>query len=263
MSTTWYDTVATLGFVAALTQRIRLLSYVWVAPYRHPLVTAKAFATLDALSGGRALLGLGVSGPQVVEGWHGQPFGKPLGRTREYVAIVRAILARRKPLEHAGEHYQIPYRGPDATGLGWVYQYVLEDTRGLRSLAELRAIQDWYLRYQLTAVPGVSEVASVGGFEKTYEVTVDPTRLRAYGISITRVMQALEASNQDVGAMMMELSEREYMVRGLGYLRGLEDIENVVVGATRAGTPALSRRKSMRRKRRLWPPPRCQAVTRP
>ena len=85
---------------------------------RTPAMTAMTAMTLDALSGGRALLGLGVSGPQVVEGWHGQPFGKPLGRTREYVSIVRAILARQRPLEHAGEHYQIPYRGPDATGSG-------------------------------------------------------------------------------------------------------------------------------------------------
>ncbi len=127
--------------------------------------------------------------------------------------------------------------GPDATGLGWVFQYVLEDTSGTRSLADLRAYQDWYLRYQLTAVPGVSEVASVGGFEKTYQVTVDPVKLQGYGIPVTRVMQAIKASNQDVGAMMMELSEREYMVRGLGYLKGLGDIENVVVGATDAGTP--------------------------
>jgi Cu(I)/Ag(I) efflux system membrane protein CusA/SilA len=127
--------------------------------------------------------------------------------------------------------------GPDATGLGWVYHYVLEDISGTRSLAELRSIQDWYLRYQLTSVPGVSEVASVGGFEKTYEVTVDPTRLRAYGIPISRVMGAIKASNQDVGAMMMELTEREYMVRGLGYLENAEDIEAVVVGATASGTP--------------------------
>jgi len=127
--------------------------------------------------------------------------------------------------------------GPDATGLGWVYQYVLEDTTGRRSLAELRAIQDWYLRYQLTAVPGVSEVAGVGGFEKTYEVTVDPAKLRAYGIPVTAVIGALQASNRDAGAMMMELSEREYMVRGLGYLGGIEDIENVVVSATATGTP--------------------------
>ena len=127
--------------------------------------------------------------------------------------------------------------GPDATGLGWVYQYVLEDTSGTRNLAELRSLQDWYLRYQLTSVPGVSEVASVGGFEKTYEVTVDPAKLRGYGIPIARVMSAIQASNQDVGAMMMELSERETMVRGLGYLEGAEDIENVVVGATASGTP--------------------------
>lgn len=127
--------------------------------------------------------------------------------------------------------------GPDATGLGWIYQYVLEDTSGTRSLAELRAIQDWYLRYPLTSVEGVSEVASVGGFQKTYQVEVDPVKLRAYGIPVTRVMAAIRASNQDVGAMMMEVSEREYMVRGLGYLRGIADVEQVVVGSTAAGTP--------------------------
>ena len=127
--------------------------------------------------------------------------------------------------------------GPDATGLGWIYQYVLEDRTGTRSLADLRAIQDWQLRYQLTAVPGVSEVATVGGFEKTYQVTVDPARLRAYGVPIMAVMEALRASNEDAGAMMMELSEREFMVRGLGYLKGIEDIENVVVTSTDTGTP--------------------------
>jgi Cu(I)/Ag(I) efflux system membrane protein CusA/SilA len=127
--------------------------------------------------------------------------------------------------------------GPDATGLGWVYQYVLEDTTGTRSLAELRSIQDWYLRYQLTGVSGVSEVASIGGFEKTYQVTVDPSKLRSYGISVMTVMNAIRASNQDAGAMMMELSEREFMVRGRGYLTGLRDIENVVVTSTASGTP--------------------------
>jgi Cu(I)/Ag(I) efflux system membrane protein CusA/SilA len=127
--------------------------------------------------------------------------------------------------------------GPDATGLGWIFQYVVEDTTGQRSLADLRSLQDWYLRYQLTAVPGVSEVASVGGFERTYEVTIDPVRLRAYAIPISTVMQAIKTSNQDVGAMMMELSEREYMVRGLGYIRDTDDIEAVVVGATANGTP--------------------------
>ncbi|HEY0305979.1 MAG TPA: CusA/CzcA family heavy metal efflux RND transporter [Longimicrobiales bacterium] len=127
--------------------------------------------------------------------------------------------------------------GPDATGLGWIYQYVVEDTTGQRTLADLRAIQDWYLRYQLTGVPGVSEVASVGGFEKTYQVTIDPAKLRAYGVSVMSIMEALRASNQDAGAMMMELSEREFMVRGRGYLTGLQDIEKVVVASTASGTP--------------------------
>ena len=127
--------------------------------------------------------------------------------------------------------------GPDATGLGWVYQYVLEDTTGTRSLADLRSIQDWYLRYQLTAVPGVSEVASVGGFERTYEVTLDPERLRGFGISVHAVMEAIRSANQDVGAMVLEMAEREYMVRGLGYIQDRSDIESVVLGATDRGTP--------------------------
>ena len=130
-----------------------------------------------------------------------------------------------------------PTLGPDATGLGWVYQYALEDTTGRLNLAELRSVQDWYLRYALTAVPGVSEVASIGGFEKQYQVDIDPAKLLAFGIPVTRVMGALQNANNDVGAMTMELSEREYMVRGLGYLKSMADIENVVVGATRDGTP--------------------------
>ncbi|MFZ5623324.1 MAG: efflux RND transporter permease subunit [Gemmatimonadota bacterium] len=130
-----------------------------------------------------------------------------------------------------------PTLGPDATGLGWIFQYALEDTTGRRSLAELRSLQDWYLRYALTAVPGVSEVASVGGFEKQYQVDLDPSRLLAYGIPINTVMAAIQNANSDVGAMVVELSEREYMVRGLGYLKSLADIENVVVGASPRGTP--------------------------
>ena len=130
-----------------------------------------------------------------------------------------------------------PTLGPDATGLGWVYQYALEDTTGRLNLAELRSVQDWYLRYALTAVPGVSEVASIGGYEKQYQVDIDPAKLLAFGIPVTRVMAALQNANNDVGAMTMELAEREYMVRGLGYLKSIADIENVVVGATRDGTP--------------------------
>lgn len=130
-----------------------------------------------------------------------------------------------------------PMLGPDATGLGWVYQYALEDTTGRMDLAQLRSVQDWYLRYSLTAVPGVAEVASVGGFEKQYQVDLDPSRLLAYRISVPQVMSAIQNANADVGAMVMELSEREYMVRGLGYLRNITDIENVVVTATESGTP--------------------------
>src|SRR5829696_928787 len=111
-----------------------------------------------------------------------------------------------------------PTLGPDATGLGWVYQYALEDTTGRLDLAQLRAVQDWYLRYALTAVPGVAEVASVGGFEKQYQVDLDPAKLLAYGVPVGRVMSAIQNANSDVGAMVMELSDREYMVRGLGYL---------------------------------------------
>ncbi|MEP7325091.1 MAG: efflux RND transporter permease subunit, partial [Gemmatimonadota bacterium] len=132
-----------------------------------------------------------------------------------------------------------PTLGPDATGLGWVYQYALEDTTGRLNLAELRSIQDWYLRYALTAVQGVAEVAAIGGYEKQYQVDLDPARLQAYGIAITQVMSAIQNANSDVGAMVLELSEREYMVRGLGYLKSMSDIENVVVGATKAGTPIL------------------------
>ena len=130
-----------------------------------------------------------------------------------------------------------PTLGPDATGLGWVFQYALEDTTGRHDLAALRSVQDWQLRYALTAVPGVAEVASIGGFEKQYQIDLDPARLQAYGVSITRVMDAIRNANADVGAMVIELSEREYMVRGLGYLRSLGDIENVVVTASQAGTP--------------------------
>ena len=128
-----------------------------------------------------------------------------------------------------------PTLGPDATGVGWVYQYVLEsDTHDLQ---ELRSLQDWYVRYQLTSVPGVSEVASLGGFEKQYQVEVDPERLRAFDIPVTRVSQALGSHNIDIGARVLEMGGREYMIRGLGYLGDIEDIRNVAVGATANGTP--------------------------
>jgi hypothetical protein len=128
-----------------------------------------------------------------------------------------------------------PTLGPDATGVGWVFQYTLESDS--LDLAELRTLQDWYIRYQLTAVPGVSEVASVGGFTKQYQVEVDPERLRAFNIPVTRVAQAIGAHNVDIGARVLEMGGREYMIRGLGYLEGIDDIKNVAVGATPSGTP--------------------------
>ncbi|MDE2852762.1 MAG: LLM class F420-dependent oxidoreductase [Chloroflexota bacterium] len=112
------DCVSPLAWIGALTTKIKLGSGIMQMPARSPAMTAMTAITLDQLSGGRALLGLGLSGPQVVEGWHGQPYGKPLAKTREYVAIMRKILAREAPLVHKGEHYQIPYSGDDATGLG-------------------------------------------------------------------------------------------------------------------------------------------------
>ena len=128
-----------------------------------------------------------------------------------------------------------PVLGPDATGLGWIYQYVLTSDR--HTTAELRAIQDWYLRYALTAVPGVSEVAAVGGYEKQYQVDVDPVRLQAYGIPITRVMDAVGGSNAETGARVIELAGREYMLRALGYARGVGDLEGAVVATTAGGVP--------------------------
>ncbi len=123
------DAVTVLAYLAGRTERIKLGSGILQMPARTPANTAMTAMTLDALSGGRFLLGLGLSGPQVVEGWHGVPYGKPLGRTREYVEIVRAIIAREAPLEHDGEHYQIPYRGPGATGLGKPLRSILHPVR--------------------------------------------------------------------------------------------------------------------------------------
>jgi len=131
-----------------------------------------------------------------------------------------------------------PQIGPDATGVGWVYQYVLLAKD--RTLAELRAIQDWYVRYQLTKAQGVAEVASIGGFVQTYQVTVDPTKLRAYGVPLTKVTQVIRDSNRDVGGRVIEMAETEYMVRGKGYLRGKSDIELLVVKNDK-GTPVLIR----------------------
>ena len=131
-----------------------------------------------------------------------------------------------------------PQLGPDATGVGWVYQYALIAKD--KTLAELRSIQDWFVRYQLAKAPGVAEVASLGGFVQSYQVTVDPAKLRAYGIPLMKVAQVLRDSNRDVGGRAVEMAETEYMVRGRGYLRGIADIEELSVKSEK-GTPVLIR----------------------
>src|SRR6516165_8379142 len=133
-----------------------------------------------------------------------------------------------------------PQLGPDATGIGWVFQYTLVDKSGKHGLDELRSFQDFNLRYALGSVPGVAEVASVGGYQKQYQVTVDPNRLRAYNVTLTDVTEAIRQSNNDVGGRILEMSGREYYVRGRGYITSLADIENITIrSAGPAGTPIL------------------------
>ncbi len=130
-----------------------------------------------------------------------------------------------------------PALGPDATGVGWVYEYALVDRSGRHDLAELRSLQDWYLRYPLQTVEGVAEVASVGGYVKQYQVEVDPNALVAYGIPLGKVRQAIQRSNTDVGGRLIEMAETEYMVRGLGYIQSISDLENIAVDVDARGTP--------------------------
>jgi Cu(I)/Ag(I) efflux system membrane protein CusA/SilA len=132
-----------------------------------------------------------------------------------------------------------PTLGPDATGVGWAYQYVLQSDR--HDLAQLRSIQDWYLRYELTSVEGVSEVASLGGYVKQYQVEVDPNKLIAYDIPLSKVRSAIARSNSDVGGRLIEMGETEYMVRGLGYFESLDDIRDTPIGVDARGTPILVR----------------------
>lgn len=147
-------------------------------------------------------------------------------RTLEYLAGVTAQLPE-------GVKTQI---GPDATGLGWVFQYVLQDDSGKHSLGELRSYQDWYLKYYLKAVPGVADVASLGGFTQQYQVNVDPNRLRSYGIPISRVADAVRASNAESGARLLDFGGAEYMIRGRGYLQSSADLAETVL-ASQNGTP--------------------------
>jgi len=147
-------------------------------------------------------------------------------RTQEYLAGVLATLP-------PGVKTTL---GPDATGLGWVFQYVLVDTSGTHSSADVRSAQDWYLRYHLKSVQGVSEVAAVGGFNRQYQINVDPQKLQAFGISINRVVEAVRGGNAEVGGRLIEMAGAEYMVRGIGYAKSIQDLENVVITATDDGS---------------------------
>src|SRR2546423_9331783 len=133
-----------------------------------------------------------------------------------------------------------PAIGPDATGAGWVYEYALVDHTHKHSLADLRSLQDWRLRYQLETVPGVAEVATIGGFVRQYQVQLDPNRLLAYGIPLSTVIDRVRASTNEVGGRVLEMNGARYMVRGLGYLRSLGDLEEVSVNS-KNGTPVLLR----------------------
>ncbi len=132
-----------------------------------------------------------------------------------------------------------PSLGPDATGVGWVYAYILESEK--HDLQQLRSIQDWFLRYELTGVQGVAEVASIGGYVKQYQVIVDPNKLLAYNIPLQKIQSAIKRSNNDVGGRLIEMGETEFMVRGLGYIKSKEDIENISLGVNNQGTPIFLR----------------------
>ncbi|MFI5182716.1 MAG: efflux RND transporter permease subunit, partial [Thermoanaerobaculia bacterium] len=127
--------------------------------------------------------------------------------------------------------------GPDATSVGWIYQYALVDESGKNATDEIRSYQDWFLRYALQSVPGVAEVATVGGFQKQYQVTLDPNTLSAYGLPLESVVEAIRKSNNEIGGRLIEFSGREYMVRGRGYLKTIEDIGKIVVKTNEKGTP--------------------------
>jgi copper/silver efflux system protein len=151
---------------------------------------------------------------------------------------VMEYLSKIQPLLPPGVKTEL---GPDATAVGWVFQYALVDESGRHSAADLRSYQDWNLRYRLQSVAGVSEVASIGGFANQYQVTVDPNRLKAYDLAIMDVANAVRAANQEVGGRLLELTGREYMVRGRGYVKAIADLEQIVLKTDERGTPVLLR----------------------
>jgi F420-dependent oxidoreductase-like protein len=184
------DAVTPLAWIGGQTSKLHLGSAILQMPARTPAMTASTATSLDQLSGGRFLLGLGVSGPQVVEGWHGQPFGKPLVKTREYVSIVRKIWARERPVEHDGEHYQIPYRGPGATGLGKPLRSILHGRQipiyiaaiGPKSVEQAAEIADgwlpvWFSPYRPKVYKGTLDAgfAKAGGGKSLKSFDVAPS----------------------------------------------------------------------------------------
>ncbi len=132
-----------------------------------------------------------------------------------------------------------PALGPDATGVGWVFEYALVDRTGQHDLAELRSLQDWFLKYELQTVPGVAEVATIGGMVRQYQVVVDPDKLRAFGIPLAKLKMAIQDGNQETGGSVIEMGEAEYMVRATGYIQGLDDLEDIPLGVSEQGTPLL------------------------
>ena len=134
-----------------------------------------------------------------------------------------------------------PELGPDATGVGWVYEYALVDRSGTHDLAQLRSLQDWFLKYELQTLPGVSEVATIGGMVKQYQVVLDPNKLRAYDLPLAKIRDAIQRGNQETGGSVIELAEAEYMVRATGYIDSLDDLKNIPLGVNDRGTPILLR----------------------
>ncbi len=132
-----------------------------------------------------------------------------------------------------------PELGPDATGVGWVYEYALVDHSGTQDLSQLRSLQDWFLKYELQTVPGVSEVVTIGGMVKQYQVVLDPDSLRAYNLPLSKIRQAIQRGNQETGGSVIEMSEAEYMVRATGYIDELDDLKNIPLGVNKQGTPIL------------------------
>ena len=167
-------------------------------------------------------------------------------RVLEYIQQLQGVLPKNVS----------PMIGPDATGAGWVYEYAVIDRSQQHSLADLRSLQDWYLRYQLETVPGVAEVASIGGFIRQYQVNLDPNKLRAYNIPLSTVIDRVRDSTNEVGGRVLEMGGAQYMIRGLGYLRSLQDLETVPV-ATKNGTPVLVRDLGTVSVRSRYPPGSC------